>query len=250
MISLMHFDKERSLGVLQNNGRLFIAFPPYSSINETGKKFKLGKPIKKFKSLKEAKLGLLNEFNTNVVNNGAELVSRMNNGTSATVDKVRAQIVRTLEREFGQNRIMENDIRDLKSFHLMFGFGTNHLNNIKRLLKLANPELAKKLDYHLDQDSGIWKDNVSELIEYAQNNLLPEKRFEEASKLLMSIKMHQPDISETNNKDMDRLILITRNSLMAQARERGESFAKPWQKYANPEFGLNKKMPGDNQKNE
>lgn len=247
MISLMHFDKERYVGILDQDGKQLLVLPPFDdeSIKPSLRNFKFKGPMATFENMNQALEELRDEYKVAVLSNMMDLWTRLSHGSASvlTPDKTRTSLIRAMERELGQSRIHDLDLKNLHTFHLTFGFAENHLRNIRSLVKMIDEHKANNLNYKLSQPSGTWKEGLGELIEHIKHRLLPNKRFEEASKVLTALKLHHNDLTQEQDAVIEELMNRTRNHLISQAIDRGESMAKPWQKYVKPEFGFAPKMP-------
>lgn len=235
MIKVMHFDHERYIGILEKNKNQFIVLPPFTknTIKESTKKFRFPKNIGEYKEIETALSTIRSEFKISLLNKGFNLWTKLSHSSTSklTPDKSRIKLIKTLEREFGQSRINDSDLNDLKTFHLIYGFADNHLRNIKRLVNLSDKDKAIKLNYWLNQPSGLWKDELDELLLYIKEELIPNKRFEEAHNSLTLIKMHFIEFTPEQESITDNLLDKTKEAITKNAIENGEPLAKPWQKY-------------------
>lgn len=249
-MELLHFDKDRYIAFISDKGKNFFSTPPFDNVSRLRKNLDFPSPAISFSRKNDLFEHIKNEFAVSNVSNMMEIWHKYNSSSVATMtpDKIRNQMIKYMNREFGEGDFNDVSLRDYHTFQLAFGFSKDKLALPLRNAELIDETKAKNIRSRLTQESGMWKRDVDKLVSYVEAVLMKEGRIEEADKVLSLIKLNPEGVSSQSIEKIDGLMNTTKAAIRNKSIENGESLAKPWQKYINPEPNYHFASPGEKKK--
>lgn len=255
MFYILHFDRERHIGLIEENGMQWLAIPPYTENNMrqiTSQQFKFDGIISRAATIDKALAEVRCEAHIHVLDTISNLWLKQASGSavSLSVDKSRNLLLKHFEAAQSNNTLLNADYDDIHSFRLCLGLSNVHLAKIEKNIQFMPDNCRKKLNYLLTHEYNDWSRDKDLILDYINRVLLPGKRLTEAKNTIIAMKVHCKDLSSKNIQDIDNYLPIISKNIMAESIENGEQLAKPWQKYAKTNAGFKYRKQSQKKNNE
>jgi len=250
-MKILHFDKERYLGILEIENRQYVAKYPFDNMSLINKEFDFDKNVKEYKKIKDIYKKLKMEFHTCSLSKMHELItkSKSNSILNLTSELIVNKKIKSTLSDLSQGRIYMLDLKDIETINLAIGIPPYAIREISNSIKLIDSDAESAFSKTMSINGGMWKEEVPELLNFIEKELIPEGRLEEADKTLAFLLADSGlNHSPTTQEKMNNLMNETKEQLTKDAINRGDSFAKPWQKYSNSEPSYYKKNKNNNKK--
>jgi hypothetical protein len=255
MFYILHFDRERHIGLIEENGAQWLAIPPYTENNMrqiTSQQFKFDEIISRAATIDKALFEVRCEAHIHVLDTISNLWLKQASGSavSLSVDKSRNLLLKHFEAAQSNSTLLNADYDDIHSFRLCLGLSNVNLAKIQKNMPLMQEAYRKKLNYLLTHEYNDWSSDKDLILDYINRVLLPGKRLREAKNTILAMKVHCKELSSKNIQDIDNYLPIISKNIMAESIENGDQLAKPWQKYAKTNAGFKYRKQSQKKQND